>query len=69
MARKEKLMNFKEFYFDKADEREMLDFVGAHWDFIFNVQYRGECAADFHTNRGWAVRVKFDNSDNVQFSQ
>ena len=56
-------MNFKEFYFDEEDEAEMFEFVAQHWDFIFNVQFRGKGAEDYHMGRGWTVRVKFDNGN------
>ena len=53
-------MDFKEFYFDTDDVEAMMDFVGAHWDFIYNVQYRN--TVDHGEICGWCVRVKFDNS-------
>ena len=58
-------MDFKEFYFDTDDVEAMMNFVGAHWDFIYNVQYYGRSASvDQHRAEGWCVRVKFDNSEN-----
>jgi hypothetical protein len=57
-------MDFKEFYFNEEDEAEMFAFVAQHQVIFIVIEDDDERATEYNQQRGWIVRVKFDNSPN-----